>query len=191
MTTAHPIGVEETKTLAKGERAVENDEAFSLLVYRQHRFVFRVAFALLRHAQDAEDIAQETFLKLYRNGRWRDIRDERAFLARVAWRLALDLRRGLTIEAAEVDADAMPSPMASPEQQVVTADNTATLHRLIDALPEELRQPLVLSGIDGLTSQEVGVVLGLAEGTVRTRLMRARQLLKGKVANTKGGRYAG
>ena len=164
-----------------------SDEEFSLLVYRQHRFVFRVAFALLRNAHDAEDIAQETFLKLYRNGRWRSMRDERAFLARTAWRLALDLRRAPAVETAEVEADATPSRTASPEQQALSANSTAALHRLIDALPEELRQPLVLAGIDEMNSREIGAVLGIPEGTVRTRLQRARQLLKNKIAHAKGG----
>jgi RNA polymerase sigma-70 factor, ECF subfamily len=184
---AHPIGVEETDRLPESERMAGCDEEFSLLVYRQHGFVFRVALALLRNRPDAEDIAQETFLKLYRNGRWRGMRDERAFLARTAWRLALDMRRAPAMEFTDIDADAMPSGAASPEQQAVSANSAAALHRMIDSLPEELRQPLALSGIDGMNSREIGKVLGLPEGTVRRRLMRARQLLKEKIVNVKGG----
>jgi RNA polymerase sigma-70 factor (ECF subfamily) len=60
---------------------------------------------------------------------------------------------------------------------------------LIDALPEQLRQPLVLSTIDELTSVEVAEVLGIAEGTVRTRLMRARQILRQKLEALGGGRH--
>ena len=86
-----------------------------------------------------------------------------------------------------MDADATPSQTASPEEQAMSADTTAALHRLIDALPEELRQPLVLAGIDEMTSREIAAVLGLPEGTVRTRLMRARQLLKSKLAHANGG----
>lgn len=190
MVTAHPIGVEETGGLSESERTAGRDEEFSLLVYRQHRFVFRVAFALLRNRQDAEDIAQETFLKLYRNGRWRGMHDEKAFLARTAWRLALDLRRAPAMEFADMEADAMPSGAASPEQQAVSANSTAMLHRLIDSMPEELRQPLALSGIEEMSSREIGEVLGLSEGTVRTRLMRARQLLKEKMSRAKGGSHA-
>lgn len=190
MATVHPIGVEETDRLPESERMAGSDEEFSLLVYRQHRFVFHVALALLRNQQDAEDVAQETFLKLYRNGSWRGMRDERAFLARTAYRLALDLRRAPKANLADVDADAMPSQAASPEQQALSANSAAALHRIIDSLPEDLRQPLALSGIDGMNSREIGKVLGLPEGTVRRRLMRARELLKKKIANamnTKGG----
>lgn len=187
MATAHPIGVEETDRLPESERMAGCDEEFSLLVYRQHAFVFRVALALLRNRQDAEDIAQETFLKLYRNGRWKGMRDERAFLARTAWRLALDLRRAPLIRIADLDADATPSQAASPEEHTVNANSAAVMHKMIDSLSEELRQPLALSGIDGMNSREIGRVLGLPEGTVRRRLMRARRLLKEKIMNAKGG----
>ena len=64
------------------------DENFAALVTRQSRFVFRVAYSVLRNAQDAEDVVQDTFFKLHRSGAWQQMRDERAFLARAAWRLA-------------------------------------------------------------------------------------------------------
>ena len=54
----------------------------------------------------------------------------------------------------------------------------ALLRRLIDGLPEELRQPLVLSAIEEMTSREVAIAMGIPEGTVRTRIMRARTELK-------------
>jgi RNA polymerase sigma-70 factor (ECF subfamily) len=66
------------------------DEEFAGLVKRQSHFVFRVAYAILRNSHDAEDAVQETFLKLYRSQAWQKIEDERAFLARVAWRMAAD-----------------------------------------------------------------------------------------------------
>jgi RNA polymerase sigma-70 factor, ECF subfamily len=191
MATSPTVGIEETDRLPDYERTAGQDEEFSLLVYRQHRFVFRVVFALLRNAHDAEDVTQEVFLKLFRSGRWKGVRDERAFLARTAWRLALDLRRAPAMKIVDVDPDATESQGASPEEQLACADAAGAFHRLIDSLPEELRLPLVLSGIDGLTSREVGVVLGLAEGTVRTRLMRARQLLKDKISGSKGGALCG
>jgi RNA polymerase sigma-70 factor (ECF subfamily) len=61
---------------------------------------------------------------------------------------------------------------------MVDGDERALLRRLIEALPEELRQPLVLSAIEEMTSREVAVTMGIPEGTVRTRVMRARAELK-------------
>ena len=61
---------------------------------------------------------------------------------------------------------------------------------LIDGLPEELRQPLTLSTIQELTSSQIAVVMNIPEGTVRTRIMRARQLLREKLTAMEGRNYA-
>jgi RNA polymerase sigma-70 factor (ECF subfamily) len=171
-------------------RLVSEDVAeFEAVVARQSHFVFRVVYAILRNRHDAEDAVQETFLKLYRNHTWKAIEDERAFLARTAWRVALDCiskSDRLPKQApTDVQPDYEPSSSApNPEQHAIAAGQHTALHRMIDTLPEELRQPLVLSAIDELNSREVAVILGLPEGTVRTRLMRARQMLKQKLAAT-------
>ena len=60
---------------------------------------------------------------------------------------------------------------------------------MIDALPEELRQPLALSGVEELSSREIAKVMGIPEGTVRTRLARARQILRQKLSALKAGLY--
>lgn len=161
-------------------------EEFEALVARQSHFVFRVAYAILRNRHDAEDTVQETFLKLYRNHTWKGINDERAFLARAAWRVAVDrLPKSDRSEQQRVDVDSeleLLSAIPNPEQQAIAASRHTAVHRMIDSLPEELRQPLVLSAIDELNSREIAAILDLPEGTVRTRLMRARQVLKQKLA---------
>jgi RNA polymerase sigma-70 factor (ECF subfamily) len=68
-----------------------------------------------------------------------------------------------------------------PEQAAVAADWDAVIHRLIDALPEELRQPLTLSSFEGLNSRESAKVLGISENAIRTRVMRARRILTEKL----------
>jgi len=65
---------------------------------------------------------------------------------------------------------------------MILANQHAVIHAMIDALPEDLRLPLVLSASGELNSREIGGILGLPEGTVRTRLQRARQLLRQKLA---------
>ncbi len=154
---------------------------------RQSRFVFRVAYAILRNSHDAEDAAQESFLKLYRNHAWRGIENERAFLARAVWRVAVDRVRQLQLPHAVLEDELEPPSAApSPEQEAIAVDWQAAIHRMIDALPEELRQPLALSAIDQLNSREIAAILGIPEGTVRTRLMRARHRLKEKLAALHG-----
>jgi RNA polymerase sigma-70 factor, ECF subfamily len=172
---------------------IEADPGFTALVERQSRFVFRVVYAVLLNSSDAEDAVQETFLKLYRNHGWRQAENERAFLARVAWRTAVDLRRRLS-RSTESDGslalDQMPSLQPSPEQALTSANENAAVHALIDSLAEELRMPLVLSAMEELNSRQIGEILGIPEGTVRTRLQRARQILREKLTSLMEARYA-
>ncbi|MGB6722171.1 MAG: RNA polymerase sigma factor [Terracidiphilus sp.] len=176
-----PAPKRSVQVLTIGEEA-----EFAELVQRQSRFVFRVAYAVLLNPADAEDAVQETFLKLYRNRGWRNVENERAFLARVAWRVAVDRRprqpQALSLESDSERAAAIekPSPDPGPENTLHLSDQQARIHAMIDALPEELRLPLVLSASDDLNSREIARVLGIPEGTVRTRLQRARDLLRRK-----------
>lgn len=165
----------------------EMADEFTALVHRQSRFVFRVAFAILRNAQDAEDVVQETFIKLYRTGAWKSMEDEKAFLARVAWRIAVDRRlaRNKNLEVPQHAARVQ----ISPEAQAIEMDRTAMVHAFVDALPEELRQPLALSTVQELTSGAIATVMGIPEGTVRSRLARARQILREKIERSEGVRH--
>lgn len=156
----------------------DRESVFARLVEEHARFLYRVAFGLLRHPQDAEDAVQDALLKLYRGESWRTMQEERAFLARVVWRAALD-RQTKRAVAAEDDAQShLIDTRPTPEMSAADIDQRALLHELIDALPEELRQPLLLSAMEEMSSREIGEVMGLPEGTVRTRLMRARAQLK-------------
>ena len=155
---------------------------FAALVERRSRLVFRVAYAVLRNPADAEDVVQDVFLKLHRSGAWRGMVDERAFLARTAWRMAVDrLPRRRAVAMPEL-------AVASHERGLIEQDMQALVHRLIDGLPEELRRVLALSAVEELNSREIGELVGVPEGTVRTRLMRARAVLKKRLAGCLEGR---
>lgn len=142
---------------------------------------FRVAYGVLRHREDAEDVAQDAFAKAFRSfGQLRDRERFRAWLVRTAWRLALDRRRGdIRRTAREVGVEVEPDVSV---EQVASARQRAThLWSAIDALPEKLRVVIVLSGIEGHDTREVGVLLGIPEGTVRSRLFTARKALAEKL----------
>jgi RNA polymerase sigma-70 factor, ECF subfamily len=170
----------------------DEEAEFAALVERQWRFAYRVAWSMLRNSYDAEDAAQEAFLKILRARAWRGLRDERAFVARAAWRTAVDrLReRAAHARAEQISGDAGQDPIADrifpasqdpdAEELAIVANWEAAVHRLIDSLPEELRQPLALSV--EMNSREIAAAMGIPEGTVRTRLLRARHVLREKMA---------
>ena len=178
------IALQETG-LAENSAATAREEWFAAVVNRQARFVFRIAYSALRSVHDAEDVVQETFMKLYQSRRWEQIVDERAFLARMAWRIAIDQRQKKPATSPERDAE---WEGHDPEQAAIASNWNQVVHRLIDGLPEELRQPLALSSFEEFTSREIAEVMDIPEGTVRTRLMRARQMLKERLMVRMKGR---
>jgi RNA polymerase sigma-70 factor (ECF subfamily) len=176
--------------------AIERDERFEEMVARQARFMFQVAFGLLKNRQDAEDAVQEAFLKLYRGEAWLRMENEKGFLARTVWRVALDhlpkaAERMVDVSEMQLAANGASGVTSrasrSPEQSAVDEDERAVLRRLIDGLPEDLRRPLVLSSMEEMTSREVAEVMGIPEGTVRTRVMRARTELRRRFVAMKEG----
>src|SRR5947209_4590345 len=175
------IGRAEPESVNGRDTTASPDDAFAALVSRQSGLVFRVAHSVLRNTHDAEDVTQEAFLKLYRSGAWKEMRDERAFLARTVWRLAVERRSRLRAATTNEEAD-IASGAQTPEQSALSTNWSAVVHRLIDALPSDLREPLVLAAMEDLNSGQIGEILGLPDGTVRSRLLRARQLLKAKLA---------
>jgi RNA polymerase sigma-70 factor (ECF subfamily) len=185
--------VEDGRDELRCDVAMERDERFEEMVARQARFMFQVAFGLLRNRQDAEDAVQEAFLKLYRGEAWLRMENEKGFLARTVWRVALDHLPKATermVDVAEMQltaSDVSGLANRSPEQSAVDEDERAVLRRLIDGLPEELRRPLVLSSVEEMTSREVAEAMGIPEGTVRTRVMRARTELRRRFVAMKEG----
>jgi|HubBroStandDraft_5_1064220.scaffolds.fasta_scaffold459602_2 RNA polymerase sigma-70 factor (ECF subfamily) len=176
------------KTSEEDSRA--DEAAFQSFVERNLRFAFRVAWALLRNRSDADDVVQESFLRLYKKRAWHEIDDEQAYLARVVWRMARDRQRRPRREEGGMEMDTITATDHSPEAAAVSSSGIARIHRLIDTLPEELRQPLVLCTLEEMTSAQIGVVLGIPEGTVRTRIQRARLLLKQKLGPQPETRHA-
>ena len=155
---------------------------------RQHaRFVYQVAYLLLRNHHDAEDSTQETFMRVWRyRKRLPEARDLKAWLARIAWRVALDRRK----KAAEISladaAEAVFKLYADGEsaEKIAGAKQMAVLlDQLIATLPGKLRDPMLLSLDQELTQAEISRVLNIPESSVRTRLFRARQMLRQKLSS--------
>jgi len=167
---------DERRAAKLDEIAAERE--FDALVERHSRTMFRVACSLLRNAHDAEDAVQEAFLKLYRTDGWRRMENERAFLAKTVWRVALDRLKCVAAGGEDVSGMDVAAVGESPEERAAGGDERELLRQMIDALPEDLRRPLVLSAIEEMTSVEVGALMRIPEGTVRTRVMRAKAELK-------------
>jgi RNA polymerase sigma-70 factor, ECF subfamily len=162
------------------------------LAVRAHaRMVYQIAYSVLRNPHDAEDATQETFLRFLRQKeRLSTVRDVKAYLARAAWRVAGDLKRN----AAEVSYDDAAAGIsqaracgASAEEIAAGAEMSRLLERMIASLPRDLRETLTLSTVEELSSPEISEILGIPQNSVRTRLLRARQILREKLATALRG----
>lgn len=177
------------------DSAISRDAFFTRVVHQHARLLYRVAYSVLRHPEDAEDAVADTLLKLLRGQAWQTITNERAFLARAVWHTAVDrFAARPPLADAELEALDIRDRHPSPEDEAASANERLLLHALIDRLPADLRQPLLLSAIEDLNSREIGELIHLPEGTVRTRLMRARTLLREQFqqlqSNTRGREVA-
>lgn len=150
---------------------------------------FRIAYSILRNHHDAEDAVQECFLRVLRyRKRMHEIRNPKTLLARIAWTAALDRRSSRArIQVNEDSADAevilqFHDRKPGADEQLARKQLERLLEQMVATLPEDLRYPLELSTVHELNSTEIAEILKIPEGSVRTRLMRARQRLKEKLA---------
>lgn len=136
----------------------------------------RVAYSVVRHRQDAEEVAQEAFARAY--ARFSQLRDRtrfRAWLVRMTWRLAIDRWRSDRRRQAREEAAYVPPPGVTAEDVAAGNERSARLWQAIDSLPDKLRIVIVLAAIQGHDVREVAGLLGLPEGTVKSRLFLARK----------------
>jgi RNA polymerase sigma-70 factor (ECF subfamily) len=175
--------LELVKRAQRGERG-----AFDLLVLRYQHKVVKLVARLLRDPTEAEDVAQEAFVKAYRA--LASFRGDSAFytwLYRIAVNTARNAmasrqRRPLDYEAdlSETEQSAVASRMShsdTPEATVLSDEIHATVNRAVADLPEDLRTAIILREIEGLSYEEIAAAMDCPVGTVRSRIFRAREAI--------------
>jgi RNA polymerase sigma-70 factor (ECF subfamily) len=156
------------------------------LVSRHQRYVYNLAYRLLRDPQEAEDLAQEAFLRAWRGlARFRGDSKFTTWLYRIVTNLCYNrlpkLRRQL-IEADAEELETYAAPSApDPPAMAEASERRAFLHREIASLPEKYRLVITLYYLQELSYQEIADVLDLPLGTVKTHLYRAKANLKRQI----------
>jgi len=158
--------------------AVELAREFETRLAECSTLAFRVALGVLHNAADAEEVAQEAFIRAYRNfHRLRDRQRFRAWLARIAWRLALDRWRSSNRRERREEVAGQPLPERTVEELAASREFQSRLQQAMDELPPKLRQVLILAAVEGYNTREVSQLLGLPDGTVKSRLHLARKAM--------------
>lgn len=156
-------------------------ELFEILMRRYNQRVYRVVRGILSDPNEAEDIAQEAYVRAY--DKLAGFRGDAAFstwLTKIAVHEALARRRKLRRLVA-VDDDLPPPdgrPSPTPENETANRELRGMLRQAVDALPDSLRPVFVLREVEGLSGDDTAEALGISSGNVRVRLHRAKGLLR-------------
>lgn len=164
-------------------RVGEGDaQAYRKLVQRHAEQLHHYAVRLLRNSADAEDVVQETFLRLWLHATdYTPSARVTTWLHRIAHNLAIDrLRSRNSLEASDEGFELTQIPEPKPDQLEAKLD-AAALHRALDALPARQAAALVLVHFNGLSGQEASEVLGVGEGAVESLLARGRRNLRARM----------
>ena len=166
-------------------------EAFERLVRKYEKYVGTTVYSVVRNYDDAFDVSQEVFLKLYHSiGTFKGESSFSSWLYRIAKNCALDfLRRqkgsqtvSLTSENSDGEEVVLDIPDTSeasnPEKCALKQEQKELLYSAIEELNEEHKQIILLRDIDGYSYEQIGSMLCLEPGTVKSRLFRARKSLR-------------
>ncbi|TDI80835.1 MAG: RNA polymerase sigma factor RpoE [Betaproteobacteria bacterium] len=176
------------------ERAQRGDKrAFDLLVIKYQRKLARMLSHFIRDAAEVEDVMQETFIKAYRS--LSSFRGESAFytwLYRIGINAAKNFlvargRRASTTNGFDItDAENFEEgsqlrDLNTPESELMSKQIVQTIHQTLQDLPEELRTAISLREIEGLSYEEIAIIMSCPTGTVRSRIFRARDAIADKL----------
>jgi RNA polymerase sigma-70 factor (ECF subfamily) len=150
--------------------------------------LFRVAYSVLRSRAEAEDVAQDVFVRiLKRSPDSLTVRDLRVWLIRITWNLSIDRRRRIRPEQIDEDfAKSLVATNAPVDEALDDAQRMKAVLRELEKLPRAERQVLLLSTVEELETVEVAKVLGRSESAVRALLFRARTRLRERLDRGEG-----
>ena len=161
-------------------------------VVREHSArVYRLAYRLSGNPQDAEDLTQETFVRVFRSLADFSPGTFEGWLHRITTNLFLDMvrrRQRIRFDALPEDTERLPGRAPSPEQVYADTHLDPQIQAALDALSPEFRVAVVLCDIEGLTYEEIAATLGIKLGTVRSRIHRGRVQLRQALAHLAPGR---
>lgn len=195
------IMLERTDADLVAQAQTGNQAAFTELVHRHERRIYTLALNMLRNPADAEDVLQETFISaLHGLPHFRGDASFSTWLYRIAYNATLMKMRkppaALSLdETIESDEGTMPRELLDwthdPEAEVLHRETHAAMQAAVDTLSPALRSVFVLRDLDGLSTEETAAVLQLSIAVVKTRLHRARLILRNQLSEYFGTRRTG
>ena len=166
-----------------------DERAFGELVELTHRRVFSLALRLVGNRFDAEDVAQEAYLRMFRGlSGFREEAKFETWMYRIVTNSAINLLRRRGRQGELLSDDSMMETVVAPDAPAEQTADRDELARSLDTLPAGQRAVVILKDVYGLSCREIGAELGIGEGAVKVRLHRARKRLKETIQQQAGGR---
>ena len=177
-------------------------DAFDELVEEYQSLVYALSYRILTDAEDAQDAAQETFLKIYRHfARFRGEASLKTWICRIAinqarsterwWRrrqrgktASLDAPLGLNDDDDRCMGDVLESDAVSPEAEALSREQGKRIEAGLGGLKKDFRIAVILRDIEGLTYEEIAYVTEVSVGTVKSRIARGREMLREAIQKT-------
>jgi RNA polymerase sigma-70 factor (ECF subfamily) len=181
------VGIETEELVRRCQRG--DELAIGALIRRYQNYVFRLCFLVMRSEQDAEDMAQETFIRAFRALPRFEVREGASFEAWL-YRIAVNACRSRmrrkwyqVLPWPSPAPDVVAEPEAQPDRLVIKDERRNEILEAIDSLGEKHRLVVILRYYAGLSNEEIAQTLSIPSGTVRSRLHTARQRLKAALAD--------
>lgn len=160
--------------------------AFEAIVERHKGMVYGLCYSMLRSREDAEESAQDTFVKLFRaRDRFDAERRLEPWLLRIAGNTCRDALRRRRTEGppltTSIDSDQLSRLVPDPDTGVWNEATRQAVRHELDRLSDKLRLPLLLRYVNGFTNQQVAEALGISVSNVKVRMARAKDVLQGRL----------
>lgn len=184
--------VEEERDEALAAKAAGGDrDAFEALMTRHRASVYRLCRSVTGNHDDADDAAQETFVRVHKAlGSFDPSRPFGPWVRKIAWNAALTVGRDAkagVLKVSDEDAPEAVDPAPGPEAAMERWEEGERMAKAVESLPVDLRTVLLLRALDGLSYAEIAETAGIPAGTVMSRLSRARERLMAAMGAGKGG----
>ena len=165
-----------------GQAASGDLQAFEELVNRHRMTVYRLARSITGNHDDADDAAQETFIRVYRSlSSFDTARSFKPWLRRIAYNTSLNVLRASSNRKKQIaiaETDHFPDLSPNPEQVVQSRDSEWHVQEAVESLTAELRATFVLRASEGMSYRDIARTTGVKIGTVMSRLSRARERIQ-------------
>ncbi len=146
--------------------------------------LYRMALRITMNAADAEDVVQETMMKVWnRRDQWDQIESIEAFCLTICRNLSLDKVRRMDNQTQSLDAAYDPKDQgisSNPEEQAIQSDRIRLIRQLISQLPEKQRSCMQLRDMEGKSYKDIATILDITEEQVKVNIFRARQTIREK-----------